>query len=133
MTKKKGYEAALYVYLVSFSNIVIRDAAHVRMLVINIGTFQNIGILGIPGVLEIRLQELDSAVLLILCFTSSTKRVQQCTNTAVGNPIAGDHSKQDLRYIQKPIYFPIFNNNMWSYLLWSPRSPVTRTSNNMRP
>ena len=37
--------------------------------------------------------------------------------------ITGDHSKQDLRYTQKPIYFPILTNNIWSYLLWSPVIP----------
>ena len=32
----------------------------------------------------------------------------------------GDHSKQDLHYRQKPLYFPIFTSNVWSCLLWSP-------------
>ena len=31
----------------------------------------------------------------------------------------GDPSKQDLRWIQKPIYSSIFTNNIWSYLLSS--------------
>ena len=34
--------------------------------------------------------------------------------------VTGGHIKQDLRYTQKPIYFSIFTNNIWSYLLWSP-------------
>ena len=34
--------------------------------------------------------------------------------------LRGGHSKQDLRYTQKPIYFIIFTNNVWSYLPWSP-------------
>ena len=46
--------------------------------------------------------------------------------------IAGDHSKQDLRYTQRPIYLPVFTDNIWSYLLWSPlilvRTHVTQKS-----
>ena len=34
--------------------------------------------------------------------------------------LRGGHIKQDLRYTQKPMYFSIFTNNSWSYLLWSP-------------
>ena len=34
--------------------------------------------------------------------------------------ITGGHIKLDLRYTQKTIYSPIFTNNIWSYLLWSP-------------
>ena len=37
-------------------------------------------------------------------------------------PVTGGHSKQDPRDTQKTTYFPIFTNNIWSYLL---RSPVT--------
>ena len=33
----------------------------------------------------------------------------------------GDHIKYDLGYLYtKTIYFAIFTNNIWSYLLWSP-------------
>ena len=40
-------------------------------------------------------------------------------------PVTGDHSKQDLRYTQKPIHLPIFTNNIWSYLLlWSTQQYV---------
>ena len=28
--------------------------------------------------------------------------------------------KYDLRYTQRPTYVPIFTDNSWSYLLWSP-------------
>ena len=34
--------------------------------------------------------------------------------------VSGDDSKYDLRYTQKPIYFPIFTNNICFYLLWPP-------------
>ena len=38
-----------------------------------------------------------------------------------GTPtISRDHSKQDPRCSQKPLYFPIFTDKIWSYLLWSP-------------
>ena len=33
--------------------------------------------------------------------------------------LRGGHSKYDLRYTQKPTYFPIFTDNIWSFLLWS--------------
>ena len=36
------------------------------------------------------------------------------------NVLRGEHSKEDLRHTQKPINFPIFADNIWSYLLWSP-------------
>ena len=39
--------------------------------------------------------------------------------------VAGDHSKQDLRQTQKPIYSPIFTFSIWSCLLWSPVIPCT--------
>ena len=46
--------------------------------------------------------------------------------------ITGGHSKQDLRYKQKPTYFPIFTNNIWSYLQWSPVIPSSKTENRGR-
>ena len=49
------------------------------------------------------------------------------TNFRQNKNITGDHSKQDLRYTQKPIYSPIFTNNAWSHLLWSPVIVKKRT------
>ena len=34
--------------------------------------------------------------------------------------ITEDHTKQDLRYTQKPVYFAVFPANTWSYLLCPP-------------
>ena len=36
------------------------------------------------------------------------------------HPITGDHSNQDPRYTQKPIYYTIFAKHIWSWLLCSP-------------
>ena len=38
--------------------------------------------------------------------------------------ITGGHVKQNLRPIQKYIYFALFTNTIWSYLLWSPVAGV---------
>ena len=39
---------------------------------------------------------------------------------ASSTSITGDHIKWDLWYTQKPIYLPVFTNNIWTYLLWPP-------------
>ena len=47
-----------------------------------------------------------------------------CLAWRVSYDMTGDHSKQDLRYTQKPIYLPCFTINIWSYSRWSPVTPV---------
>ena len=46
--------------------------------------------------------------------------------------ITGEHSKYDKRYTQKPTYFPIFTNNIWSCLLWSPVIAVSSSPSLLR-
>lgn len=43
--------------------------------------------------------------------------------------ITADHSKQDRTVTQKPIYSPIFTDNIWSYLVFIrvPRNTTTST------
>ena len=49
-----------------------------------------------------------------------------CSQCSIGtiNTITGGHSKYDLRLTQKPLYFAIFTNNIWSYLLCPPVIPI---------
>ena len=64
----------------------------------------------------------------VVCVTSTASKSYlsslgwRCAPPVLKSTITGGHSKypQDLRYTQKPIYFFIFTNNPWSYLLGSP-------------